>query len=473
MQMSSRAGGILGPVHRPVTVVAVLGMSVIAFEALAVTTMAPLVADDLGGVALYGWVFSAFLLAQIVGTVAAGQQIDGRGVTGPFVASLTLFGLGLATSGVAPTMPVLILGRALQGLGAGGVASGVYALVNAHYPDRLRPRMLASISSAYVLPSLAGPTVAAFVAERYTWRAVFLGFVPLLVVVILLSPAAFRRLSIAPRARDSGAASKLRAAVVLACGAGALLAGLQTPLPGALALVGGGAVAVIPPLRRLLPEGTFRARRGLPAILASRGMFIAGFFCTDAFLVLALTARAGYSVTTAGLTVSAGSLSWTTGSWIHERLDARSVRARRPTLIVGVGLMFVGIAVLSSPLLLANEPTLALAVPGWMVAGLGIGLAHSTSSTVTFALTPEGREGEVASLLQLVDFFVPGVAIGLGGAFVDLARSSTGGLELGLALAFALSLLLVACAFASSLRVPDAKGERDRRLDSRVAERSP
>jgi MFS family permease len=448
--------GIFGPVHRWMTFTCVLGMSVVAFEGLAVTTIAPLVAGDLGGVSLYGWVFSAFLLAQIVGTVAAGQLVDRRGIAAPFLASLALFGAGLGVSGSAATMSLLVLGRALQGLGAGGLATGAYALVNTQYPDRLRARMVASISSAWVLPALIGPAVAGFVAERFSWRVVFLGLGPLLVLAAAISISAFRRIDATTNGAPSRSSrARLGAAVVLACGTAVLLTGLQTlPSLGSVALAIVGLVAVTPSLRRLMPEGTFAARRGLPAILASRGLFIGGFFCADAFLVLALTSLGGYSVTAAGLGLSAGSLSWTVGSWVHERLDARSTRGRRPTVIVGVGLLLAGTVLLSSPVFVGERPTLVIALGGWLLSGLGIGLAHSTSSTVTFALAPEGREGEVSSSLQLADFFCPGVAIGLGGAFVDIAESSAGGLRLGVALAFSLSILLVTLAFLSSLRVP-------------------
>ena len=96
-----------------------LTITFIASEALAVVTIMPVVAHDLGGLSLYGWVFSAFMLGSVVGIVAAGRQADRHGPGRPFVGGLALFGAGLATAGLAPTMLVLIGGRFLQGVGAG------------------------------------------------------------------------------------------------------------------------------------------------------------------------------------------------------------------------------------------------------------------------------------------------------------------------------------------------------------------
>ena len=163
--------GILDRRHRTLTVGSILAVSVVAFEALALATVAPVVARDLGGVGLYGWIFSAFLLAQIVGAVAAGQQADRDGPAGPFFVSLALLGAGLLAGALSPNMTVIILSRALQGLGGGALVTCVYAIINTSYPDNLRPRMLAAFSGAFVLTALRGSAIAGCVAEAFTWRA--------------------------------------------------------------------------------------------------------------------------------------------------------------------------------------------------------------------------------------------------------------------------------------------------------------
>ena len=107
------------PQRRALTTGLVLTITFVASESLAVVTIMPVVARDLGGLRLYGWVFSAFMLASVVGIVAAGREIDRRGPAVPFVAGVVLFCCGLAVAGLAPSMGVLVAGRVLQGLGAG------------------------------------------------------------------------------------------------------------------------------------------------------------------------------------------------------------------------------------------------------------------------------------------------------------------------------------------------------------------
>jgi MFS family permease len=119
-----RTGGLWTPQTRALTVGLVLTITFVASEALAVVTVMPVVARDLGGLRLYGWVFSAFMLGSVVGIVAAGREADRRGPAVPFVAALILFASGLAIAGLAPSMEVLVGGRVLQGMGAGAVPSG-------------------------------------------------------------------------------------------------------------------------------------------------------------------------------------------------------------------------------------------------------------------------------------------------------------------------------------------------------------
>src|SRR5204862_7484688 len=108
--------GLWAPEHRALTLGLVLTITFVASEALAVAPAVPVLARDLGGLRLYGWVFSAFLLAAMVGVVLAGEAADRRGPAPPYIAGLVLFVLGLLIAGRAPSMPVLVLGRAVQGL---------------------------------------------------------------------------------------------------------------------------------------------------------------------------------------------------------------------------------------------------------------------------------------------------------------------------------------------------------------------
>lgn len=469
--MSKLPEGIFDRRYRALTVGAILAVSIVAFEALALTTVAPTIAGDLDSVGLYGWIFSAFLLAQIVGAVAAGQQADRRGPAKPFIVSLSLLGAGLLVGALAPNMTILVCGRFLQGLGGGALVTCVYAIISTAYPDELRTRMLAAFSSAFVLPALIGPAIAGFVADQYTWRAVFWGLLPFVAVVGLLTTPAFGRLSPSETNTANGAStrSRLPGAILLAAGTGLLLAGLKIATDDDLSLAGWemhptiaglplavvGLATVIPALRSVLPTGTLAFRRGLPATVAAKGLLAAGYFYTEVYLVLALKSLAGYGATTSGLVVSAGALSWTVGTWTQERLDRRREGAgRRGRVLFGTALMAAGISTLAAVIILSNDITLPIAVATWITAGLGMGLANTGSLAIAFAQAPGGEEGKVSSSVLLSELFFPATSIGLGGVLVALGSAYETQAHLGIVLAFGLSFLLVALLLASAYRLP-------------------
>ena len=166
--------------RRALTIGLLMAVTLVAFEALAVATVMPGAEQDLGGLALYGWVFSGFLLASIVGITWAGEQADRHGPGRPLAIGMTLFGMGLLIAGLAPSMLVLVIGRAIQGLGAGALPAIAYVALGRGYPEQLRPRMLALLATAWVVPGLAGPAIAGAIAEFISWRGAFLIFVPVI-----------------------------------------------------------------------------------------------------------------------------------------------------------------------------------------------------------------------------------------------------------------------------------------------------
>ncbi|HEX2577077.1 MAG TPA: MFS transporter, partial [Aquihabitans sp.] len=266
--------GLWSPERRGLTVGLVLTITLVAFESLAIATVMPEVKDDLGGLALYGWVFSGFFLANILGIVVAGQLADRRGLALPFTAGLVLFAIGLVVGGLAGSMPVLVAGRVAQGFGAGAIPAVAYASIGRGYPAALRPRMFATISTAWVVPGLIGPAIATVVEHAWSWRVVFLGLLPITAVAGTMAVPAMRALGTPAGTSVAAADDRRRLARVglLVLGVGAVL-GAATDAPLAL-----GAVLVLLglPLASwafvgLVPAGTVRLAPGVPATVAVRG----------------------------------------------------------------------------------------------------------------------------------------------------------------------------------------------------------
>jgi len=143
-------GGAWSWPQRRLTVGLTLMVTCTALEALAVATTMPATVRDLGGLSLYGWAFSAFMLTNLVGITLAGDEADRRGPARPLAMGIALFTIGLLIAGTAPAMLVVVAGRAVQGLGAGIIGSVAYVAVGRGYPEAARPRMLAGAGSFWV-----------------------------------------------------------------------------------------------------------------------------------------------------------------------------------------------------------------------------------------------------------------------------------------------------------------------------------
>ncbi|MBA4180316.1 MAG: MFS transporter [Anaerolinea sp.] len=445
MTVAKPSLSLLDVEHRSLTIGLVLAVTLVAFEALAVATIMPEARDDLGGLRFYAWAFSGFLLASLVSITWAGAECDRRGPARPITVALVLFGAGLAIAGAAPAMPVLVAGRIVQGLGAGALTSVAYVAIGRGYDEALRPRMFAVLSSAWVIPGLAGPVVAATVAELVGWRMVFAGLLPLLVVAAVLVMPALSRMG--PPAVPSAQPQRLSRALRLTAGAGLVLAGVSAPsVLLAAVFVPAGLFLAVPAFVLLIPPGTFAARRGTPAAVAGMGLINLAFFGTEAFIPLMLTSVRETSTLFVGIVLTGTTLSWTSGSWVTERLSRRGHRhalAMPGALIVALGI--AGVAVVVAP----GVPV-ALAAVAWTVGGLGMGMAYPTFSLTVLGNATEGAEGAAASSMKLAEVLGPAVGIGLGGALIA-AGESAGNEGSATALVFAvMAVVALVCAFVST-----------------------
>ena len=150
------ADGAFAPERRLLTVGLIGLVTAAAFEGMAVPTVLPAVVLDFGGLDLYGWAFSAFWLTNLIGITLAGSDADRRGPGRALAIGVALFAGGLLVSGLAIGMPMVIAGRAIQGFGSGAIGSVVYAAIARAYPSSATARMIALVSSAWVVPGLVG-----------------------------------------------------------------------------------------------------------------------------------------------------------------------------------------------------------------------------------------------------------------------------------------------------------------------------
>ncbi|HEX5584041.1 MAG TPA: MDR family MFS transporter [Gaiella sp.] len=166
-----------------------LGMFLAALDQTIVSTALPTIVGDLGGLDHLSWVVTAYLLASTVSTPLYGKLGDMLGRKPVFLAAIVIFLAGSMLSGLSQTMVQLILFRALQGLGAGGLIVGAQAILADIIPPRQRGRYMGLMGAVFAVSSVAGPLLGGFLVDNLSWRWVFYVNMPIgalaLVIVTL------------------------------------------------------------------------------------------------------------------------------------------------------------------------------------------------------------------------------------------------------------------------------------------------
>lgn len=406
---------ILSPAYAATTIAMFGLIAFAAFEAMAVTTVMPTVARDLGGLDLYALAFAAPLASGVVGMVAAGMWSDRTGPVVPLLASLALFSAGLLVCGLAPSMEVLLAGRVLQGLGSGAMIVGLYVIVGLVFPDTLRPAVFASFAAAWVLPALFGPALAAFVADVWSWRWVFLGTVVLVAVSLVLLAPALRGLE--PHA-EGVSTPAVRLWWALLGAVAVLVLELVGSTRGIAALGALAALAVVwVSLGRLLPAGSRTLRRGLPAVIATRGLLAATFFCAEAYIVYVLQEHWGLSPGRAGIALTCVGIVWASASQVQSRLGRRVSHTR--AMVVGTGLVLTGLAALALTVLphdAGARPSAVLPAAAYVLAGAGMGFAYPRTGVAMLEASTDRDRGFNSSALTVADSLGAALALSVAGA---------------------------------------------------------
>jgi MFS family permease len=423
--------------------------ALVAIEALIVAVILPAVEDDLGGLALYGWAFTAFTLASFGTVPIAGRLADRVGPRRVLAVSVLLYASGLVIAAVAPSMLVVVTGRFVQGIGGGGLYTASLATVAKTYPDRIRPRVMALLASMWILPGLVGPPLGSLIATTIGWRWAFIAPIPAIVLGVALIIPALRAVGASPNEDEL----PITPSLVLMLGAGLFLAGLTELTWLTVVLVPVGLALALPALLRVTPAGTLLARRGIPAAAAAAFLTSFAFIAVDGFLTLMLHRVRGLSLGVAGLVISGASVSWALGSWWESRVVSN--RGARWVTRVGASILAFGTIGVASGLV-ASIPVWPAYV-GWAIGGLGMGITFPTIPLSVMGETTAGREaGELSSMI-LMDFLGIGVGAGLGGVSVALADAGHLSLRAGVAGAFAMGLVAAVALVLLAGRIPDAR----------------
>ncbi len=450
--------GLWSAKRRPLTLGLVLTITLVAAEALAVATAMPVVAEELGALELYGLVFTAFLVGSLLSIVVAGTLIDRRGVVFPFLLGIGLFAIGLLIAGAAQSMEMLIVGRFIQGLGGGAVPPIAYVAIGRTLPEHLRPRMFATLSTAWVLPGVLGPGIAGVVAEAFSGRWIFFGLLPLLAFSGFL---AYRGLSgmgnqaqtAAQRLETHGEGGERRRIIdglLVASGVGLVTVGLAGEPGPQLILFGvvGLGLAMFA-FVRLVPPGTLRAARGYPTAILLRGVLTFAFFAIDVYVALLLEEVRGWSAFMAGIAITAATISWTAGSWTQARFSSRFPHE----WFVRIGFPLVAIGIAGLGLILLEEVPAILSIPIFGLCGFGMGLTYAQFALIVLRDVPSEEQGTVTASLTLSDSVGTALGTSVAAALVHTSVAASGSPSTGLAVAIGIGTVAALVGWALTPRL--------------------
>lgn len=420
---------LVSPSRRGLTVGLLLCVMAVAFEAMAVVTAMPAAAADLGDRHLYAWAFTAVMIPQMLAIVLAGRLCDRVGPTRPLLVGLAVFAVGIVVAALAPTMAVLLAGRAIQGLGGGAVNLALMVLTAVAYDPRERARIMTWYSACWMLPSFVGPAVAAWLSQTFSWHWVFWSVLPMVAIGLAFMAPTLARLADGNADAGASAASApgpeeppavpTHAALGVAAGLALLQWAGQRIEVWSLLWGLAAVVLLVVFFPKLMPQGFTPVAPGLSATVMVRGLMAGGFFGMQTFLPLMLTGR-GVSLMAAGAVITVGSVGWMTGSWLQARPWLRL--SRNQIILAGACSLSVGLAVIAASAWLGSDGLILPAV-GSIFAGTGMGLQSASTSLVAMQLSSEADLGRNTGSLQVGE--ASGNAIFAGAAGTIFAALST------------------------------------------------
>ncbi|HTD52602.1 MAG TPA: MFS transporter, partial [Thermoanaerobaculia bacterium] len=402
--------------RRAVTAALVLVTALASFESTIVSTAMPTIIGDLGGLPLYAWVFSVYLLTSTVGMPIYGRLADIYGRRRILLVGIGVFLAGACLCALARSMPQLIAARALQGLGAAGLGPVSLTVIADLYTLEERPRIQGVFSGVWGFASLVGPLLGAFLTIHFGWRSIFSINIPLGFVAFLLVAAQM----IETRGSQTEPLD-IGGAAMLTLGVTALLfAVLRAPGPGGaptwervlLLLVGVTSLATFVRLQ------TRRAHPLVPPELfrhwATAAPYLSGIvlgttiFGVDTFVPLFVQGARGGTAGAAGAVVTPLIFLWALSATVSAPAVVRY--GFRSTALVGALLILLGLASLTIGALL--EASVVWASASCAVVGAGLGPSSMAQVLAIQHVAPERQRGVATSLVPF--FRTIGGSLGVG-----------------------------------------------------------
>jgi EmrB/QacA subfamily drug resistance transporter len=380
----------------------------------------PTIVADLGGFNLFSWVFAVYLLTQAVSIPIYGRLSDIYGRKKVFFVGAGLFLIGSTLCGFAGNMATLIVFRALQGFGAGGVQPVATTILGDVYAPAERAHVQGLVSSVFGFAAIAGPSLAAFLVEHIGWQAVFWVNLPIGITAIAMI-AMFLDESVQHRPHRIDYLGSLLLFMAIAALMLVLVQGGSLPRWTTVAI---GMIGIVTLLGLTVHEKTtpepvlpLELWRHRIILVASVGgaVISAVMMGVSAFLPTYVQGAMGGSALAGGLVLGGMSVTWAIASFYGGRLMVRTTY--RLTAVLGTLALIAGSAVLIT---MTPERGIAWITTGSLLIGIGMGLCNTTFIVSIQAAVPWHQRGAATSSCMFLRFVGQSIGVAAFGAALNL-----------------------------------------------------
>lgn len=401
------------------------GIALYATNTYIATTILPSVVAEIGGLALYAWSTTLYVVASIIGSALTSKLLQRTGPRLAYTLATLIFMVGVLICALAPNMPVMLVGRLIQGLGGGMLLALCYSMIQLVFEERLWPRAMALVSGMWGVATLVGPAVGGVFAEMDAWRFAFGAMVPISLAYMVLTHRA-----LPPRDATASTPTRLPvpqlvllAAAVLAVCAGSVSAQPSWNLLGiavcavlVYALIRHESTATL----RLLPRDALKFDAPLCALYATTCLLVIGM-SSEIFMPYFLQHLHGQSPLVAGYMAALMAAGWTVSEILSSgwsgRGAQRAILAGPLFIVAGLVLLAITTPVES----LGEWARLAPICLGLFLVGFGIGLGWPHLLTRILQVASEQDKDTAAASITTLQLFAMALGAALAGVISNVA----------------------------------------------------
>lgn len=443
------------------------GIMLHAVETYITATLMPSIVRDIGGLSLFAWATTIYVAASVLGSTFVAVRPEGVTLNRCYVFGATLFGIGSLVCAIAPSMETVLVGRAVQGLGAGFLVALGYAFIRFVYPEALWSTASTLYAAAWGIATFLGPTIGGIFAAGSAWREAFALLIPLSVLMAASAP------KLLPSGEGERVTTKtpfpqivlLVTAVLLL----SLASSMEAPsLRGMLcaAAVLGVAVTIAVEKRsssRLLPAGTISLSSPLARVYLIMLMLLVTV-CSDVYIPYFLQVLHGVTPLVSGYLVALLALGWTVAAFLTASFKGR--RAGR-VIVAGAALEALATALLVFTLARENPQggllLLSLSTGFIFLMGFGIGMGWAHLVTHVLHLAPAGETDKASAAITTMQALGAAFGAALAGIIVNstglLAPGGIAGAATAAHWLYSLLALPAALAVLLAIRLPHERPE--------------